>query len=249
MIDYGGLKINEYEYQIQMSQNWLQISDGSWRASDRGEAEDTYTSTVKYYGREDYINSIITGMKADQETGEIEFVNLPEPIFGNHVDYTQGVKGVVLDAGFRAQGSLNAYGLEVVYEATQLSFIATPIELPDLTCVRIGYSGDTIQKFNVNSSMVNGWNSGSSVISTKDNDHGRFVGTFQLNYNEMAQLLNFWRLNRANDFDLPVFGGIEYPFGVLAGNTGLRARMKSISNIQRVSYILWYVDIEFVQEL
>lgn len=243
------VKIKKYSYNIDLSLNWFKMSDGSYRASDRGFENDHISSKITLHGKNDYIDNIITELKNNQESdGKLVLTNILTPIFGNNIDYTQSCTAVLKNITLKEQDSFNSFNLEIELETDTLVYKTYTLTLPNLSCVKHGYTGDTELQFITNTSYQNANNSGIININTFGNDNGVFKGTFTFTYDELGQLLNFQRINRSASFNLPIISGVNYPFGKLAGNTGLKARLYSISDIEYVSSNLFYVKLEFVQD-
>ena len=249
IVDPIEIKIIDYSFDIDYSFNWFEMSDGSWKAADRGQAYDHTVATINLHGKEPYINTVISGFITNQEdTAEVNISGLAVPIFGNHVDYDQPITAVLQEYNLKEQKSLNGYSLDLTLLGDTMSYSSYDLSIPELKLLEIGYESEQERMFNVNPTYSNGNNSGSIDVTRTNNDRGKFKGRFKLSNAELGQLLNFQKVNRTAAFDMPNIYGVQYPFGKLSGDTGLRAKLYNIENITYISYDLFSVEITFVED-
>jgi len=244
------IKVIDYEVDIDYSWNWFKMSDGSYKASDRGEAYDHTTTTISIHGKEDYIDGILSGVLTNQlDTGVMELTSINAPIFGNHVDYDgTTISGSLKEINLKEQTSLNGYGLNLKFIADTLTYNSYTLELPEFNALEIGYTGDEEQTFSLYESYANGDNSGEINIARSNKDRGIFTGVFKFNNADLGKLLNFQKVNRTSAFDMPNICGVEYPFSKLSGNSGLRAKLYEVSDITYISPDFYSAKVTFVQD-
>jgi len=227
---------------------WFPMGDGSFDASDMGFQNDHIISKVKLYGKEDYINNIISELFSNQsDDGVLNLSSINTPLFGNNIDYTQPITAVLSDITIKQQKSLRGFQLDIELILGEAVYKSYTLELPPLKSLEYSFKGDTDWTFVTNRTYSNLNNGGSIDINRFEVDSGVFVGTFKFNYDDLGKLLSFNRIQRSTHFALPEISGVQYPFGVLHGATGLQAKLKSISNVSYISPQLFSAKLEFVQ--
>jgi len=190
---------------------WFDLADGNVRAVDRSDKNDYVICEIETVGTESYINNIIQSLKVDKFLTLSEFAS-DEMIFGANVDYNATVKAVWTNMTMKKQKTLNTFSLILSLTSTDITYITGSGYLPSLSCVQIGYTGDTSWGFDVEQTYRNTSNSGSVYVYQNSNDIGEFIGQFILTNEEMAELLYFQKAQRSSPFVLPSIG-VPYPFG------------------------------------
>ena len=244
------LKVMEYTPKIELSINWFKMGNGSFDASDRGVNNDHITTEIDVLGVESYIDNIISNLYDNRISGDaiLTLSEINAPIFGHHIDYTESVTVVLEAIGGKKQNSLKEFAVSLSFRAVNVSFKSFSLAFPDLSCVMSSAVSYTAQNFKISTSYNNQFSSGGVInSSTFDNDSGLFIGEYQLDYQEMGELLNYQRIQRAFPFNMPNVGK-EYPFGILGGNTNLSGRLKEVNILNRISFNLFEVEIMIVQE-
>jgi hypothetical protein len=124
----------------------------------------------------------------------------------------------------------------------------TGAALPSLKTLNTYYIGDTLIQFDTGKTYANGDAGGNITVNNYGNDAGSFTGNFWFNYEEMGELLNFAKVQRAYNFVMPVIPGVSFPFGILSVGEGDLVKLKSISKLTQISPVLWKATLEFVQD-
>lgn len=236
------VKIFEYEYDIEFSYDWYMLGNGKYKAADRGSDYDHYLCDLRTHGKEDAIEILYTYLS---NGGEMVLTDIKVPIFGNNVDYTQPINVVMEDLKIIEQTDFRAFDINFTVRLVDCVFNDYTLAIPTLNLLRSGYEkGDVYSHVTVPS-----YNRNNQTYNRRNITKGTFEGVFTFNYNDMAQLLHFQRVNRTLPFTMPTIAGVDYPFGQLNGNTGLTAKLYSVSNVKEISQsTLYTAKLKFVQD-
>lgn len=222
----------DFTFEPKLALEWFDLADGNVRAVDRSDKNDYVICELSTVGTEEYINSIILGLEGDKELSLSDFAS-DELIFGANVDYTSTVEAVWTDLTMKQQNQLKTFKLTLTLLSTTLTYITGSGYLPSLSCVDVGYTGDTSWGFNVEQTYRNTNNSGSVYIYQNSNDIGEFTGSFLFTNDEMAELLYFQKAQRSSPFTLSSIG-VPKPFGPRQ-SAPYKAVLREISNVTHVS--------------
>ncbi len=243
-------KVYSYDLGIDMGMEWVEMSDGGYKVSDRGIFNNAETDHIKtsltIRGRFDYIYSVFESISnAIRDKSDLIWNDKGFPVFGANVDYSAGIPIVIDSVSEITQYAKGAFQISVTIKPLSLSFLETPVLFPDLRSLEYSYSSKYDLGFS-NEYSYNAYSLGSVDVARTGEESGEFTGMFKLTREEMAQILNFQRAQRGYPFDMPTIYGVDYPFGTIAGNVGLRCRLREVSNIKQISPIFFSAKIVFV---
>lgn len=164
---YKTLKIQrDFTVDTQYALKWAQLANGAWTATDRGESEDVYMTTITVtsiespIGEVDYtLNSLLTDLYANRlyvgaGANEILIDDIPadshdQMIFGCDIDYSAGITAKVLEIGQRKQASLHRFTVDITLIAKRplsFAYTYTPADIV-FDHIDIGYRADVEYTF------------------------------------------------------------------------------------------------------
>jgi hypothetical protein len=237
----------EIDYKPNLGLEWFKLSDGNYTATDWGELSDVYETKIFTFGKEDYINNIISSVNDLRTSGVYtlylsEFAD-DEFIFGENFDYSNVVSATPIAYELKESTSWKGYQFGMTLRCQQPSFRndITEFEWSNV-CINHKWVGDRTWDMNV-------YDSYNSVLSVYDHiaDEGMCEVTFNFDNNQVASLLEFQRVNRAETFVLPLGAfGVEYPFGVKSSKGPHNVKLYEIE-VKRFSPIRSLVDCKLVE--
>ena len=191
---------------------WTQLSNGNWTCTDRGASNDQYDTTVRFYGTEDSINTIINLIEANRNVNNILTLsgfNSQEHIFGADLDYTGSITATAIMQGSRrAQKTWRGFELNVKLSCLSSQFTGGSGSLPILRFLETGYDADSDY-------TINKYDSYNRTFSYQDHrsDYGTFTGIYTFEDQEMIQMRRYVATQRSSDISIPNIIGVQYPFG------------------------------------
>lgn len=227
---------------IEPAIRWIQSSGGNWSGSDRGAAQDVYTSECVLMGTEAELDTM-EGAFEDNREG-LTLAAFTAPLFAPNVNHTGSISATLIEMGrrkhvsFAAGSAAGVYELPVTLRAISPTLLGTSPSLATLN-IQEGFEADRSfegrRAFTYNQTAVYGdW----SI------DAGRFVGKFrQSTAHTQAILAYLLTTARNNTVAFPSIG-VSYPWGNAI--TPTNCKIKSFA-LTRVNFVFWDVDIELVE--
>jgi len=236
---------NKYEINTTYATNWFQCADGNYYASDRGYQADDYSAKINTYGLESYINNILEQFDNNRGTYVFNMSGFVEDehIFGEDIDYSIPLSGVILDSGERKNNSWKGFSEEFLIRCLSPSFSGTP-SLPTWSesCISIGYNNQQLYSKNVYDSYY-----GNFKYYDHQNDYGTITFTLNLTNTEVRNLRTWMRTNRDTSFTLTDLNGID----TIIPNMSYPIDMKIISIKEREKFGIdrWIIDVNLVTHI
>ncbi len=234
---YFTINAKEYTPLILINYELIELSGNKFRSLDRGQETDRYGSKITVYGKEDYISSFINALQELRDNNKPIIVDeCEERIFGDHIYYDDPISCVIFDLEIEENVSFNAYKVDIVLLATDLSYNSAG-QLPvAMKCLQHGSKGGVVMN-----SLVNETYNSDNYYVNRVADSYEFEGEYFLSIDDNADLFNYWRIQRGNVFTINETDfGITDMFGSLGG-TGSHdviikdITYKNISPIHRIT--------------
>jgi hypothetical protein len=191
---------------------WVEVSDGNYKAVDRGASQDVYQASFRIYKTEAAVNTFIDEIEANRIAGSNEITlstfASTEHIFGADVDYSGNITATVLEIKDRKQSSWKGFSVQVKVQAISPSFTGSAT-FPDLEYLEVGYVGDSSVPINKMDTY-----DGTFAYADRDAGAGMFTGTFTLSDTNMKNLRRYLASQRGAAFNLTGINGVTYPFGI-----------------------------------
>lgn len=235
-----------YKIKTELGLEWFQTSDGNFYSTDWSSKGDIYRADISTFGREDYVNSVITQFESIKNNGNLLLMSgfyEDEKIFGEDIDYTL-VSGVIVNMDVREAVSWKMYTVSLEVQAIKPSFGT----FPAFTWTNLNVGHQHKSGRNYKPVLVSSYSSNMNVYDHKNEDG---ITEFELNLTnqELASLRQFQRTTRGNSFTLPANSIVEYPFGPVSGNGPHTVKLIGIKEDRRISPFRWSVKVtlsEFV---
>lgn len=216
----SGEGITQFNCQIQrdftiettLALSFFDLANGGNGVIDRTAEEDLYESSIVITGKESDITLFLTQLSSNRTSGDnilqLSGFNKAEKIFGADIDYSQTIEcTAIIDR--REQRTKNTWSVGLKLVAHNLSFITTPYnsDFPNLNFIVTGYDADYDNSINKMLSLNNTFQ-----IIDHDSDKGTWSGMVQVSQNNMVRLRSFARINRGNNFSIPILNRVTNPF-------------------------------------
>jgi hypothetical protein len=197
---------------------WAQVSDGNWKASDRGAASDVYASSFEVYGKYAKLKTVLDAIQVNRTNAApndltIESVTTGEQIFGADVDYSTHTHIAITKMGRIKQQSWKGFSLDMEARALSPSFTGSA-SLPALSYVSVGYEGDRDMTLSPRFAYDN-----TATYIDESADAGTLTMVVTLTVANMRNLRRYLATVRGAAFNMASPGGVAYPFGP-RGDTG-----------------------------
>jgi len=206
-----------FKVDTRLALNWIQASNGQYKATDRGYTSDIYEAEFTIRAKEEEVNNFIDAVHDNREA-ETNYFQLSgfestEHIFGEDVDYSSPIDVTVLEVSGVKQPFWKTREIKVKTRALSPNFTGSP-SLPSLNCLGIGYETKTDRTITKYDSYY-----GDFSYLDRESDVGVFVGTFMFTIDEMRAIRRYIATQRDATISIPSIGGVEYPFGPYRPNT------------------------------
>lgn len=234
-IDVAVLK--GFKPNTRLALTWTEASDGTYIATDRGFASDTYDTDIKVYGYLSDINNLVDAIQQNRAANSnvitLSWLHSDEHIFGEDVDHTTNINAVVLDYGVITQGSWGGFGVALKLRALSPALIGTS-SLPTLKYLSYGYIADS-------SVTVNKYDTYGGTYAYADRlaDAGRFEGVFTFSIVDMRNLRAYLRSTRGASFTVTDIAGVKYPWGPRRGSWPITCRCTEWSDLGMWGEQMW----------
>jgi hypothetical protein len=238
---------NDYKIDTTLDVQYYQLSNGNYTAITRGSDADIYNTSIKTYGTEAYISGVITMLDTAFNTSGLLTMSgfsSDETLWGDNIDYTAPLSGIVTEYGMLEQNSLNVYSLSLNIRLLDPVFTGSA-SLPDFTtsCVSIGYKADIIRSFSISDTYY-----GSVTLNNMLRDAGMFTGLFNLTRDEVKGLRQWLRLNRTDTTTIIGLNGVSGLFGPVGGSYHHTVRILDFKEEETFGIDRWLCKITLVKE-
>jgi hypothetical protein len=234
-------RTTEYKPDTKLSIEYIRTSNGNYSGLSRSAATDLYECTISTAGTFAYISNIINELDKNYQNGKSDVLTLSgfvadEKLFGEDLNYTVPLSGIIIDWNLMTQGSWKGFGLSLTLQCLSPTFSASA-SLLDLStaCVQHSYKGGSMPD-----------------IKTKDTYNGISYTTFNNNHTrmcdievnitnaELAGLRRYIAVNRGTTFDITSIAGLTAPFGypILGTYTVSLLELKEVSRFNLDRWIV-----------
>lgn len=224
---------------------WVQCTDGSYVAADRGATADIYETEVRVYGHLADINNLVDVLQenrtADSHVLTLNYFHEDESIFGADVDLSAGTTATVLDFGTIKQGSWGGYGVDMRLRALSPTLVGTA-SLPTLQYLSFGFEADS--SVSVKKQDTYG---GTFSYGDHEADAGTFSGEFTLTTANMRNLRCFLRTTRGASFQVASIAGVKYPWGPRRGAWPITCRCIEFSDQGMWGEHMWVARLKLAE--
>ena len=225
---------------------WDQNSAGYWMGSDRGAAQDIYSTSLVIQATDSTFNTIQTTVNSNREG--VTLSAFLTDVFAPTVDQTGSVSCSILDFGERkhiafAGAAAGVFGVTLGLRAISPTLL-TPT--PSLATLRLleGWEGDHTTEIGKGFAYDQ-----TATYSDRKSDVGAFTGRFSQTTTELKAILAYIMVTaRAAAFVMPTLSGASYPFGVAKGNGAFNVKIKDFS-FTRANLNRWNLMIKFVESV
>jgi len=224
---------------------WFKGADGNYYASDLGPEADTYIASIKTYGTESYINNLITTLDSIRTNHTVLLMSdfaSNELFFGEDVNHSGVVSGVVSDIELRKSVSLRGFELNAKIRGIDLAFNTYASGWPaTIDCVQQDYEADRDYTVGIYDTYTS-----EPYAYDELSDEGICTFAATLTNAQLAQLRYYKRVHRGGDITLPLNGlaGISYPFGPSSGAGPHTIKFLDIKEKSRLGLTHWVVNLK-----
>jgi len=224
---------------------WMQVSDGNWKAVDRGISEDIFESRVNFKGTRAELETLETTiLDANRNTFSITTANTGEELFGADVDHSGTLTVSVVKYGQIKQHWEEVYSMELTLRLESPAFKSVA---QDLTTLRLSsFQSAQFSEFDVKKQWTYDHD---SIFTDRETDPGFLIGTFTQTESEMAGIRRYLLVDGRTANILwtnIIFGGITTPFGDRMG-TGLTVNVIEWKDLGRINKINWGLSLKFAR--
>lgn len=218
-----------FKQNILINYKLKRISSGNFVSIDRGANTDRYSTTLKFSGSLEYINSLIVVL-TDLRTAKKEVVmgGIPDNvgIFGDHISYGGEQRMVVSKFGKLKSPQHNYYTFSVEFLATNLSYYGTPVVPSSMHCLQSDFSTETMWN-----TVVNETYNRDNYFIDKVTDLYTFKGKYNLSVADNRDLYAWWESRRGSVTQVTESAfGVTNMFGPLfEGTTTFNVIIKNIT--------------------
>jgi hypothetical protein len=205
-------RVTKFIPKMNLALEWFELSNGNYNVVDRGREEDYYETEITTHGTEYYINDLCVALQDNflNRNSIIYMSGLAsnEHIFGENINHTI-ISGVITNWEAREATSWRGFKLTISLRVLSPTFIGIS-RFPNLStaCVQHGYKGDSIVNFKINDTY-----NGEVILNYLNTKTNIFEFDLNLTLNELKDLRQWIRSNRAESFLINSINGITYPFG------------------------------------
>lgn len=230
---------------IEWAMEWIKSRKGNHHNSDRGAAQDVYTTDFTLYDTESALNTLQTTLAAHRY--QVTLADFGEALFAPNIDHTGSINALITTRGPRRSAGFTAGGGELFQMQCKATAVQPPKLgiTPSLSLLRLqhGYTAD--KTFTARMGMTYDQTAGGT--DTAD-DAGVFDFKGLQFTAELQQILAYILAgtSRGLAFTLPTIAGEPYPFGVVKGAGPFQTKIRSFS-FSRRDFQMWDLAIQFVE--
>lgn len=236
-----------YRPDTQIAVDWEKNSSGNWRGSDRGAAEDVYSSNIVVKGPESELNDLNDVLDA-KRTDFVATFGTGEEIFGADVDHTGDQTVIVDDYGKIRHLTFKMFSMPLTVRLIGPSFLS---DTPDFTKLRTATHADVRETtFELNKMIsIDNETFVADHISNDGNEAGIYTAVFTQTIKEMAAIRRYLTVTARNaKIVFPTFGGVTKPFGPRAGALPFNCRIIRWADLGRINFSDWGLSITFARD-
>lgn len=236
-----------YTVDTKRAMKWFQCEDGNWYAVDRGANSDIYEAQIDVYDNETNINNYLDEIKNMRDTQEHLIIMsgfaLDERIFGEDIDYSDPISGIIMDIGDRKQRSFKGFSTSFTLRALSPAFSGVA-SLPNFanTCLEYSYSNIRDYAYTRYDTYY-----GDMYVTNRNNSSSIFRGTFNLSNDDLRDLRRWYATNRDTSFSISDLNGIDYMFGPEEGTYNHQVKILKIKEKSKHGLFRWIVEIDFAK--
>jgi hypothetical protein len=203
----------DFEVETKLALQWYQLSNGNYRAVDRGYLVDDYKASIRFYGTETTINDIIEEIEDNRVNGgnvlRFDQINYGEHIWGADINYSGTIScTAIFENNRRGQKSWRGWDQTVKLALLSPQFIGGSGYLPPLRFLNVGVDADANRTINKQESYLSEY-----TYADHNSDKGKFTGTFTFDDSEMIALRRYVATQRGSTITINDIPGIINPWG------------------------------------
>lgn len=232
----------DHRPETKLAIDYISLSNGNLSPIVWSADKDIYETTITTAGREDYINNIINELNKNYNNIDILTMsgfNSDESVFGEDVDHTVPISGIITDWSVVSQGSWKGFKLSLKLRCLSPTFLLDTA-VPDLSGMNSSpnYKGGSIPIYNI----LDTYNGSVNTYFTKSYDRS---SEFDINLtnSELAALRRYIAVNRGVSFSVSNIGGIQYPFGIQNAAATYNVIITDLKEQSRFNVNRWLVRI------
>ena len=116
-------KVIDYEPNIGILYELIELSSGKFRSIDRGTRSDRYETKLTFRGTKSYIDELVQALNELRANNkEVVLSELEENFFGEHVKSIPNIKCVVSNMGPTSSPVFKVFTVEVSFIATDVGY-------------------------------------------------------------------------------------------------------------------------------
>ena len=192
------MNVVSYGQDIEINYKLMEGSNRKHTSIDRGDVTDRYATKLRFRGTPGYIGDLIynlTRLRSNSKT--VDIYDIPEDIFGDNVDHSAGLSCFILKMGKQQNVAFNVQSVDITFIIDMSTIIykaggSLPLGLKCLQHTWEGFStwGTTVhESYNEDISFID-----------RDIDRYEFKGKYILSNTETGELMNWWRIQRGNEY-------------------------------------------------
>ncbi len=221
---------------------WHRAGNGNWKASDRGEASDTFEAEVNFRGTAAEMEDFEEAIFNFRNTVTATFIT-GEEIFGADVDHTGSLTVSIIDPGQQEQAGLDVYQRRITLRLAQAPAFTGSASLATLRLASFQsnqFTGvDAIKDF--------AWDK-TPFFHDHHTDPGEFEADFIQTHAEATAIRRYLlTTGRSSAVAFPSIG-IDYPFGMAAGVGPFNCKIIEWRDMGRNNLIDWGFHLKLARE-
>ena len=219
LLDKYDLQVTDVNPRVDYNFEFRELSSSRYAVSDYGIDGDSYYTDVTISGRSSYVDQFTVELESLRKNRQAILITDIDTdtlkIFSDEIDHLNGLSVYVKKWDVMKSDFLNKKELTLTFKLITKPFVNSGAKpFPTLTC--LGFSVDNGY---VPLTVLNTTYNDSDYMTDKEQLRYTFRGSYNLSLEENIDLLDFYRFQRGQSFQIaPNQLGVEYPFGIVAGN-------------------------------
>lgn len=163
---------------------------------DRGAITDRYQTTLAVYGSPSYVGDLISELTTLRKNSKSVVINSPEVrIFGDNVNHSISIDTLVWSMGKQRTVSSNVQAVDVLFLASDVSFMSGSSLPTDLQCLQSTWEG-----FSQWNTHINETYSRNNYFVDRESDRYVFRGSYIMDIDQNKSIMNYWKIQRGIAF-------------------------------------------------
>jgi len=221
---------------------WIRISNGNWRATDRGPVEDIYEADIVFRGPESEMVTLAEVLDAKRTVFNVQ-CGKGEEIFGADIDYSDLIVVTVVRYGQMKRAGKAFWSIPLKLRLRGPEFIGSA-SMDNLRLASFNYTADS----NYDMTKLFTYEGRANYLRSWV-DTGIFSATFKQTFEEMKAIRRYLlTTGRTDAVPFPASIGVDKPFGERMGTGPFNCRIIDWKDSGRPALDECNISIKFARE-